>query len=219
MSYQPINTNEIKLQLSNIFNNMGLQHYLTENKFNSRDILIYQFPSFNTIVNTDGITPTLRLLNSHDGSMAFRIMVGCIRWVCTNGLAAGDMLYSQRIIHTAGPTLDQKLNDLPNQVAAALHYLQYEFADDIADLVNINLSENQSINIIGNLNVPKKVKDTSIFRLYKPRRQEDYTQQHTVWGLLNNVNESLRERSPITVSRFEQNDRLLADIVELAKVA
>lgn len=217
--YQFINTTDIKNQLANIFTDADMPAYLTESKFNHKDYLVYQFPKLNGIVNSDGITPTLRIINSHDGSAAFRIMVGCIRWVCTNGLAAGDMLYSQRIVHVAGPTLTEKLDDLPYQVAAALNYLQHDFANDMTELVNTTLTERQSIEVIGNLSVPIKVKDKSIYHLFNPRRQEDFQNNHNVWGLLNNVNESLRQVSKHTVTRFKQNDDLLENIITLARAA
>ena len=44
--------------------------------------------------------PEVILLNSHDGSSSYQIMSGVFRFVCSNGLIAGDMFNNVRVRHT-----------------------------------------------------------------------------------------------------------------------
>lgn len=51
-----------------------------------------------TIVN--GTVHELLLLNSHDGTSAYRMMEGFFRFICTNGLVTGDIQSDIRIPHS-----------------------------------------------------------------------------------------------------------------------
>jgi hypothetical protein len=44
--------------------------------------------------------PEIILLNSHDGTSSYQIMSGVFRFVCSNGLIAGDMFNNVRVRHT-----------------------------------------------------------------------------------------------------------------------
>jgi hypothetical protein len=44
--------------------------------------------------------PEVILLNSHDGSSSYQIMSGVFRFVCSNGLIAGDMFNNVRVRHS-----------------------------------------------------------------------------------------------------------------------
>lgn len=176
---------------------------------------VYHFEDLNTEINGDMVTPSLRIINNNDQKTAFRIMTGCLRWVCMNGLSAGDLFYSQRIIHREGQTFDDKLHDIPFRVAASLDYLQNHFKDDIESMSQ-TIELDQAIQIIGNLKVPDKVKRKALYHLFYPRRSEDAQHNLNLWGLWNNVNESLREKSGGTKAAIKTNDQLLSDIKILA---
>jgi hypothetical protein len=51
-------------------------------------------------INTKAEVPEVILLNSHDGSSSYQIMSGVFRFVCSNGLIAGDMFNNVRVRHT-----------------------------------------------------------------------------------------------------------------------
>jgi hypothetical protein len=51
-------------------------------------------------ISTKDEVPEVILLNSHDGSSSYQIMSGVFRFVCSNGLIAGDMFNNLRIRHT-----------------------------------------------------------------------------------------------------------------------
>lgn len=44
--------------------------------------------------------PEIILLNSHDGSSSYQLMAGVFRFVCSNGLIAGDIVENVRVRHT-----------------------------------------------------------------------------------------------------------------------
>jgi len=51
-------------------------------------------------ISTKDEVPEVILLNSHDGSSSYQIMSGVFRFVCSNGLIAGDMFNNLRVRHT-----------------------------------------------------------------------------------------------------------------------
>jgi hypothetical protein len=50
--------------------------------------------------DADGDVPEIVLLNSHDGSCAYQIISGFFRFVCSNGLIAGDICNDIRVRHS-----------------------------------------------------------------------------------------------------------------------
>jgi hypothetical protein len=51
-------------------------------------------------ISTKDEVPEVILLNSHDGSSSYQIMSGVFRFVCSNGLIAGDTFNNLRVRHT-----------------------------------------------------------------------------------------------------------------------
>ena len=51
-------------------------------------------------ISTKDEVPEVILLNSHDGSSSYQIMSGVFRFVCSNGLIAGDMFNNIRVRHS-----------------------------------------------------------------------------------------------------------------------
>jgi hypothetical protein len=58
------------------------------------------------IAHTDRVFPEVILLNSHDGTSAYRLDAGLFRLVCTNGMVCGDVFESIRIPHK-GDVIDK----------------------------------------------------------------------------------------------------------------
>lgn len=215
--FKAIDLEKVTTKIETVFHDQNLNFNLDHRKLgnSTRDYLVYSFPDFSCFINNDGITPTLRIVNANDGSTAFRIMLGCIRWVCSNGLSAGDFLYSQRIVHVAGQTFDKKLSEIPKRVEDSIIYMLSDFIAELQEIVIKPVTESKSIEIIGNLNVPNKVKECSIYHLFNPRRQEDFNNNHTLWGLWNNVNESIRACCH-GENAIRMNDKLIEDLQLLA---
>lgn len=51
-------------------------------------------------IGTREEAPELLLLNSHDGTSSYRLMAGFFRFVCSNGLVAGDICGDIRVRHS-----------------------------------------------------------------------------------------------------------------------
>jgi hypothetical protein len=51
-------------------------------------------------IDTKAEVPEIILLNSHDGSSSYQILSGVFRFVCSNGLIAGDMFNNVRVRHS-----------------------------------------------------------------------------------------------------------------------
>ncbi|MEM0138527.1 MAG: DUF932 domain-containing protein [Thermoplasmatales archaeon] len=48
------------------------------------------------------MTPEIVLVNSHDGTSSYQMMAGIFRFVCQNGLVAGDVVEDIRVRHSGG---------------------------------------------------------------------------------------------------------------------
>lgn len=53
-----------------------------------------------------GETPEIVLLNSHDGSSSYQLLAGFFRFVCSNGLIAGDICNDVRVRHSGNVVSD-----------------------------------------------------------------------------------------------------------------
>ena len=53
----------------------------------------------NAIASSEEV-PEIILLNSHDGSSSYQLLSGVFRFVCSNGLIAGDIVENVRVRHT-----------------------------------------------------------------------------------------------------------------------
>jgi hypothetical protein len=87
-------------------------------------------------INATGEVPEIILLNSHDGSSSYQIMAGVFRFVCSNGLIAGDMVENIRVRHS-GDVVDnviegatRVLHDTKDVVARIAEYKGIELTRD-----------------------------------------------------------------------------------------
>lgn len=55
---------------------------------------------YQAIHQTDGTAPEIVLINSHDGSSAYQLLAGFFRFVCSNGLIAGDITNDVKVHHS-----------------------------------------------------------------------------------------------------------------------
>lgn len=53
-----------------------------------------------SLVNSEAEVPEIILINSHDGASSYQLLAGFFRFVCSNGLIAGDVQNDVRIRHT-----------------------------------------------------------------------------------------------------------------------
>lgn len=72
-----------------------------------KHIVRLNHPDFTSIAglsNNNASRPQLCLLNSHDGSAALRLFYGVLRIACLNGIIAGSVLKSFRVVHSGNVT-------------------------------------------------------------------------------------------------------------------
>jgi hypothetical protein len=56
--------------------------------------------------------PEIIVLDSHDGSKRLKLMLGMIKFICMNGMVAGDLLYAKAFIHLAPDLMQQIILEL-----------------------------------------------------------------------------------------------------------
>lgn len=167
-----------------------------------------------------GITPSIKAFNSHDGTSAFRVAIGVNRLVCSNGMTITETQFSERIIHRKGSTLEEALEALPEVIRKAIHYIQFNLLPFFDQLQDTPVTPAQMLFIIEELRIPKKVKKRAAEAVVNQRIRPTYDQDNSLFSLYNFVNQFVREAprsTPNSRERVEQ--RLLSDIVSLAKVA
>ncbi len=81
---------------------VSIKAYLSE--YGERASFLFELPHDYTFDPGDGenITPTLLCLNSVDGSVAFRIHILLVRFICKNGMFIGEELGGFKHKHTKG---------------------------------------------------------------------------------------------------------------------
>jgi len=167
-----------------------------------------------TVSLADGTVgnPTIYLRNANDGKTALIVHSGLFRLVCSNGLVIGSG-YAQRVIHTAGPKLSGFLDQFSDAVAEGID-MAYESERISHELTAKPVTQDQAIQIVGNLDLPKSVKDVAIYTLVTERnRPEDDVS--TLWGFYNMVNELNRTRSRSQLAAGIREFRLLDDVQAL----
>lgn len=236
MTYKVIQTEKIIEGVSSILNERGIEHTTHHRKYGAhgplrvarKEYVCIDLKGLDTTILGDGVTPQLRLYTSHDKSAAFRIMLGAFRWVCWNGLSCGEFAYSQRVIHRIGPTADSKLGEIPDRINGAIDFLQGEFVELMEDTTSAIITDEQAIQIIGSLHLSDAIKRRAIWCHFHPRRTGDISHQNNLWGLWNNVNESIREKSrrgsdavgmTASFKPMADNDKVLNDIIILNSAA
>jgi hypothetical protein len=56
--------------------------------------------------------PEIVVLDSHDGTKPIKLMLGMIKFICMNGMVAGDMLYARSFRHLAPDLMEQIMLEL-----------------------------------------------------------------------------------------------------------
>lgn len=85
-------------------------------------LISFSNPAAEGIARADGMRPEVVLYNSHDGTSSVRLFVGFYRFICSNGIVAGEG-FEARIRHTVGAVagfedmVRQMVGRLPEMVA------------------------------------------------------------------------------------------------------
>jgi hypothetical protein len=131
--------------------------------------------------------PEIVVIDSHDGSSSLKMCLGFIRFVCMNGMIAGDMFYNKTFLHRTPDLMarvmlelrdiDAPMNELIQRITAMRRY-QTTFGDRIvlADrIVRERWGEERDAGFIAEMRS----------RMLKPRRSEDHGEDlYTVMNVL-----------------------------------
>jgi Domain of unknown function (DUF932) len=148
----------------------------------ARHMIDFRLPDAPTI---NGVEPRILFINSHDGSTAATAMAGLFRLVCSNGLIVGNVVSTERKVHT-GESADEliaRMQNLARNTAPTF--------DKIAKWSRIELSATQR-NDFARFAVQLRNGDAGRFEaedVLSTRRGED--EGNDLWRVFNRVQENL----------------------------
>jgi len=138
----------------------------------------------NAIASSEEV-PEIILLNSHDGSSSYQLLAGVFRFVCSNGLIAGDLTENIRVRHTG--------NVVDNVIEGATRILHEteEVVARIGEYKGINLTLDERLLFA---EAARQVrwgdeKPVEARALLTPHRYAD--RKTDLWTTFNNVQENL----------------------------
>jgi hypothetical protein len=129
--------------------------------------------------------PEIILLNSHDGSSSYQIMSGVFRFVCSNGLIAGDMFNNVKVRHSG--------NVVGDVIEGATRVLEdaKQIGSRINDYKAITLDREEQLAFATSALQVRWGDDQPVLasRLLQPSRWQD--QQDDLWTVYNRVQENM----------------------------
>lgn len=138
----------------------------------------------NAITSAEEV-PEIILLNSHDGTSSYQIMGGVFRFVCSNGLIAGDIFDNIRIRHSG-----DVVNDVIEGATRVLSE-STEIFDRIGEYKGINLTMDESL-ALSKAAVQLRWGDdapVNAMELLVPHRYAD--RKTDLWTTFNRIQENL----------------------------
>lgn len=137
-------------------------------------------------ISAQGETPEIVLLNSHDGTSSYQLLAGFFRFVCSNGLIAGDICNDVRVRHTG--------NVIDNVIEGS-----YQVLDNVKEISNrIETYKATPLALPEQLAFAQAAQqlrwgdDAPIHdadQIIRPRRFED--RQNNLWSVFNRAQENL----------------------------
>jgi hypothetical protein len=129
------------------------------------------------------------LLNSHDGTSAYRLMAGVFRLVCGNGMVVAQNLIDDIRIPHKGDIQGQVLDGC----VSILDRLP-EVSESVHSMANLQLTEGERqafarAALVAKYDDPDKLKPVTADQVLTLRRREDA--EPTMWNTLNAVQENL----------------------------
>jgi len=130
--------------------------------------------------------PEIILLNSHDGSSSYQLLAGIFRFVCSNGLIAGDVCSDIRVRHSG--------NVVDDVIEGATRILEdtEQVIDRISTYKSITLSEPEQqvfANAALSLRWDEGQAPVQADRILRPRRWAD--NKSDLWTAFNRIQENL----------------------------
>lgn len=136
--------------------------------------------------SSQGEVPEIVLLNSHDGTSSYQLLAGFFRFVCSNGLIAGDVCNDVRVRHSGNV-----VNDVIEGSYTVLDNIK-EIGERIDAYKAIALAPQEQVAFAEAATLLRWDEDkvpVTASSLIVPRRYED--RDPTLWNVFNRVQENL----------------------------
>lgn len=136
-------------------------------------------------IATSEEVPEIILLNSHDGSSSYQIMSGVFRFVCSNGLIAGDMFNNIRVRHS-GRVVDDVIEGATRVLEDAK-----QIGSRIADYKAITLDHDEQVAFAKAAGQARWGDDAPVtpYRMLTANRWQD--NKADLWTTFNRVQENM----------------------------
>jgi len=145
----------------------------------------------NSLINLDNkeVTPEIILINSHDGSSSFKLMLGIFRFACANGLIVSEANFgSISVRHMGESNLCRDIIKASNSLIKQ----SPKILNRINDWQGITLDVNAQIDYAKQSKaIIKSTIDVEPERLIRPRRYSDQGETLNLWKVYNNVQENI----------------------------
>lgn len=140
----------------------------------------------------DQEVPEIVLINSHDGSSAYQILAGYFRFVCSNGLIAGDVCQDIRVRHSGNVVSDviegsYRVIDNINQIDQRIDAYKGTILkpDEQRALAESAMDLRWDRDANGNTLAPFKDSD-KLLKQYHPEREPN-----SLWSTFNRIQENV----------------------------
>ena len=129
--------------------------------------------------------PEIILLNSHDGSSSYQIMSGVFRFVCSNGLIAGDMFNNIKVRHSG--------NVVGDVIEGATHVLEdtQQISSRIGEYKAITLDRDEQLAFARSALQLRWGDDQPVVAGSMLRASRWQDQQNDLWTVYNRVQENM----------------------------
>jgi hypothetical protein len=137
------------------------------------------------LLGSDAEVPEIILINSHDGASSYQLLAGYFRFVCSNGLIAGDVTQDVRIRHSG----DVVGNVIEGSFEVLKNVQEIEVRKESFKGIELNRSEqlllaDEAIKMRWDDKAP-----ISVVQALAPHRHED--RAPTLWNTFNVLQENL----------------------------
>jgi hypothetical protein len=136
-------------------------------------------------ISSDGEVPELILINSHDGSSSYQLLAGFFRFVCSNGLIAGNIQSDVRVRHSG--------NVVHDVIEGSFKVLENvkQIGERIGDYKSISLNRSEQ-ELFANTALQLRWEDkapVTAERVLQANRYEDV--KSDLWTTFNRVQENM----------------------------
>lgn len=155
------------------------------------------------------VSPRILFINSHDGSTRARLVAGLIRWICSNGMVAGQVMSDHRVTHI-GLEATKILEHVQTLSKDSLKVF-----DQIERLRKTVMSKSEILQFAGQAAIlrfgEKTAPNFDPILISAPRRNEDV--KNDLWTVFNRIQENaMKGGLPATLNNARQTSRPITNI-------